>query len=139
MAAPSKLDSSLRVSKIYFTYDPIQAETAIKVSRQYLLKQLENKKVFLVKIDEIKEKNQDILVNQEILDFIIKSFKEVLMVDTVSKDSNFFFDLGGSSLDYFSLISLLNQHFNINITFEDEKNYHTPLDLALEVERLLSL
>ena len=135
----NELDSSLRVSKIYFTYDPIQAETAIKVSRQYLLKQLENKKVSLVKIDEIKEKNQDILVNQEILDFIIKSFKEVLMVDTVSKDSNFFFDLGGSSLDYFSLISLLNQHFNINITFEDEKNYHTPLDLALEVERLLSL
>ena len=135
----NELDSSLRVSKIYFTYDPIQAETAIKVSRQYLLKQLENKKVTLVKIDEIKEKNQDILVNQEILDFIIKSFKEVLMVDTVSKDSNFFFDLGGSSLDYFSLISLLNQHFNINITFEDEKNYHTPLDLALEVERLLSL
>jgi acyl carrier protein len=104
-----------------------------------LLKQLENKKVSLVKIDEIKEKNQDILVNQEILDFIIKSFKKVLMVDTVSKDSNFFFDLGGSSLDYFSLISLLNQHFNINITFENEKNYHTPLDLALEVERLLSL
>jgi acyl carrier protein len=135
----NKLDSSLRVSKIYFTYDPIQAETAIKVSRQYLLKQLENKKVSLVKIDEIKEKNQDILVNQEILDFIIKSFKEVLMVDTVSKDSNFFFDLGGTSLDYFSLISLLNQHFNINITFENEKNYHTPLDLALEVERLLSL
>ena len=135
----NELDSSLRVSKIYFTYDPIQAETAIKVSRQYLLKQLENKKVTLVKIDEIKEKNQDILVNQEILDFIIKSFKEVLMVDTVSKDSNFFFDLGGSSLDYFSLISLLNQHFNINITFENEKNYHTPLDLALEVERLLSL
>ena len=135
----NKLDSSLRVSKIYFTYDPIQAETAIKVSRQYLLKQLENKKVTLVKIDEIKEKNQECLVNQEILDFIIKSFKEVLMVDTVSKDSNFFFDLGGTSLDYFSLISLLNQHFNINITFLDEKNYHTPLDLALEVERLLSL
>ena len=135
----NKLDSSLRVSKIYFTYDPIQAETAIKVSRQYLLKQFENKKVTLVKIDEIQKKNPNVIVNQEILDFIIKSFKEVLMVDTVSKDSNFFFDLGGSSLDYFSLISLLNQKFNINITFENEKNYHTPLDLALEVERLLSL
>ena len=138
VASNNKLDSSLRVSQIYFTYDKIQADTAIKVSRQYLLKKLENKEVSLIKVDEIKE-NEDIKVNPLILNDVIEIFKEVLLKDEVKENSNFFFDLEGTSLDYFSLISQLNQKFNVEITFKEENNFHTPIDLAIEIERLLEL
>ena len=66
-------------------------------------------------------------------------FMNVLALDKVEENSNFFFDLNGSSLDYFSLISALNQKFNITITFNQEKNLHTPIDLSLEIERLINL
>ena len=138
VASNNKLDSSLRVSQIYFTYDKIQADTAIKVSRQYLLKKLENKEVSLIKVDEIKE-NEDIKVNPLILNDVIEIFKEVLLKNEVKENSNFFFDLEGTSLDYFSLISQLNQRFNVEITFKEENNFHTPIDLAIEIERLLEL
>ena len=135
----NKLDSSLRVEKIYFTYDKIQADTAIKVSRQYLLKKLKDNEVNLIKIDEIKENKEDINVNPLILKEVMDEFMNVLALDKVEENSNFFFDLNGSSLDYFSLISALNQKFNITITFNQEKNLHTPIDLSLEIERLINL
>lgn len=138
IASNNKLNSSLRVGDIYFTYDKIQADTAIKVSRQYLKMKLDKKEVTLFKIDELKA-NEKVEVNGEILKKVIEIFSSVLGVGDVKEDSNFFFDLNGSSLDYFSLVSKLNLEFDINITFDGEKNYHTPIDMALEIERLLSL
>lgn len=132
------LDSSLRIHQIYFTYNPIQAETAIKVSRQYLKAKLNKGEVILQKLDQIKEREED-EVNPEILAKVISSMKEVLGKDSIDKTANFFFDLEGTSLDYFSLISMLNDSFGITITFEKDKNYHTAMDLAKEIERILSI
>ena len=134
----NKLDSSLRVSQIFFTYDKIQADTAIKVSRQYLIKKIKDNSVSLIKIDDIKDKENK-NVNIEILNSVIESFKEVLQKEDIKEDSNFFFDLEGTSLDYFSLISNLNQKFDVEIRFNEEKNLHTPIDLSLEIERLINL
>ena len=133
-----KLDSSHYVSKIYFTYDEIQAKTAIKVSRQYLLKKLEAGEVKLFSLDEMKENVKE-EVNQDILAIVKEEMAKALGISEVKENQNFFFDLEGNSLDYFSLISTLNEKFNITITFEDNKNYYTAIELAKEIERQVSL
>ncbi len=132
-----KLDSSHYVSKIYFTYDEIQAKTAIKVSRQYLLKKLGKGEVKLFSIDEMKENVKED-VNLDILAIVKEEMAKSLGLNEVSDTANFFFDLEGNSLDYFSLISTLNDRFHISITFEDNKNYYTAIELAKEIERQVS-
>ena len=134
MDITNKLDSSYRVSKIYFTYDNIKSELAIKVSRQYLLKKIENKEVNLFSYTDMKE-NVLGSVNQDILNIVKEEMAKALGIESVEDNQNFFFDLNGNSLDYFSLISTLNDKFNITITFE-EKNYHTPIDLAKSIMEL---
>ena len=137
-----KLDLSMRVANIYFTYDQIQSETAIKVSRQYLLNKINKKEVNLYTIDELLEKknNDNNEYNQKILDIVINLFSEALYKDKeeINPNSDFFFDLGGSSLEYFELISKINDEFNINIQFENDK-LHSPLSFTKEIERMMSL
>ena len=135
----NELDSSMRVQTIYFTYDPIANENAIKVSRQYLKRLLDNNEVNLLNITDIcKENEEKAQVDEIILNKINDFFKEVLNISLAEDNSNFFFDLNGTSLDYFSLISMINTEFNVKITF-DGNVLHTPYALAVEVERLLNL
>ena len=129
LSISNKLDSSYRISKIFFTYDNIKSELAIKVSRQYLLKKIENKEVNLFSYNEMKENVLED-VNIDILNIVKEEMAKALGISfEIGDNQNFFFDLNGNSLDYFSLISALNDRFNITITFE-EKNYHTSLELA---------
>ena len=128
----SKLDLSLRPSKYYFTFDNLKAKTAIKVSRQYVLKNLNDGKIKLLSKD-------DININEiESDNPIINKIKELMSlslnknVSDISNNSNFFYDLGGSSLEYFDLISRINKEFNISLSFDDI--YETAKDLSHKVE-----
>ena len=136
-----KLDISMSVANIYLTYDAIQSENAIKVSRQYLLNKINNNEVKLHTISEILDlKSNESTVNQKILEIVRKLFADVLYKDLaeVLDSSDFFFDLGGSSLEYFELIAKINEEFNINIQFENDK-LHSPLSFTKEIERMMSL
>ena len=55
----------------------------------------------------------------------------------ISNNSNFFYDLGGTSLEYFDLISRINKEFNISLSFDDI--YETAKDLSHKVEASLWL
>ena len=131
----SKLDLSLRPSKYYFTFDNLKAKTAIKVSRQYVLKNLNDGKIKLLSKD-------DININEiESDNPIINKIKELMSISLnknlseVSNNSNFFYDLGGTSLEYFDLISRINKEFNISLSFDDI--YETSIDLSHKVEASL--
>ena len=131
----SKLDLSLRPSKYYFTFDNLKAKTAIKVSRQYVLKNLNDGKIKLLSKD-------DININEiESDNPIINKIKELMSISLnknlseISNNSNFFYDLGGTSLEYFDLISRINKEFNISLSFDDI--YETSIDLSHKVEASL--
>ena len=137
----NKLNISMRVSNIYLTFDPIQSETAIKVSRQYLINKINKDEVKLHTISEILDlKSNDSNINQKVLEIVRRLFSEVLYKELgeVLESSDFFFDLGGSSLEYFELISRINDEFNINIQFENDK-LHNPISFTKEIERMMSL
>ncbi len=135
----NKLDTSLRVSKIYFTYNSIKNPNAIKVSRQYLKSKINSNDVKLITFDDIKNEIKED-VDPKILIGIKECFRDSLNIelDNILDNSDFFFDLNGSSLDYFDLISRINDKFDIKLQFEND-SLHTPIQFEAEVKRVLSL
>ena len=135
----NKLDSSMRIAKIYFTYNSIKNPNAIKVSRQYLKSKINDNSVKLFTYDEIKvESNEE--VDPKILSKVKECISLCLNIDIkdINDTSDFFFDLNGSSLDYFDLVARLNDSFLIKLQFEND-NLHTPLQFSKEIMRVLSL
>jgi len=136
----NKLDNSLKPTKIYYTFDNLMSENAIKVSRKYLLDKIKEKEVTLLDYKDIKvEKDIELDVNKDILDKVIEIISKVLDKDVkeINIDSNFFFDLGGSSLDYYNLISMLTTEFKIEINLDSNSSNYTPRTLAKMIEELV--
>lgn len=46
-------------------------------------------------------------------------------IEDIALDADFFLDEGGTSLDYFALISKLQNDFNVNIVFSEDNPLHT--------------
>ena len=136
----NKLDNSFKPTKIYYTYDPIMSETAIKVSRKYLLNKIENKEVELLDFKDTKTVvDETVDVDKKILDKVIEIMASIVGKDTseITPDSNFFFDLGGSSLDYYNLISLITTEFNVEINLDNNSSFYTPKTIAKMLEELV--
>ena len=69
--------------------------------------------------------------NEEAEDEINKTVKKYFAValdksvEDIALDADFFLDEGGTSLDYFALISKLQSDFNVNLVATDENPLHT--------------
>lgn len=124
-----KMSRTFRVKSFYFTYSPIKAATAIKVSRAKLKKDINDKKVVISPFDEFTKKSMS--KQNELEKQIISLFAEILGIDVnkIQPDSHFINDLGGSSLDYFALLTLLGERFDIKVGEEETPRY-TAKDIA---------
>lgn len=116
------LPTSYQVKDIFFTYDPIQAEQAIKVSRAYVAKQIEAGEITLFKDLDFNTASSE-SDDSEIKAAIRQIFADVIMIPVtdIHDDDHFMFDLGGTSLDYFSALSEINEKFNMSIMFEEDQ------------------
>ena len=121
-------EKGYQIERVYYTFDNIANENAIKVSRKLLEKLIANNEV---KLEDFKsfstltnEKHDDL--NNEITNRLKKVFAEILGIDIkeISNDSDFFLDLGGTSLDYMALLLKIEQEFEIAISFE-KKSFST--------------
>ena len=136
----NKLDNSFKPTKIYYTFDTIMSETAIKVSRKYLIDKIEKKEVELLDYSNINVTVDETLdVDKEILDKVIEIMANILdkRIDEINPDANFFFDLGGSSLDYYNLISMITTEFKVEISLDNNSSFYTPKTLAKLLEELV--
>ena len=110
------------ISSIYYTIDPIANVNAIKVSRALLKRNIDSGFVRLMPFNNICSS----LDNEEIIDDVDKRviaiFAEVLgkEIKDIGINSHFIFDLGGTSLDYFTLLMKLKNEFNIDFNFENQ-------------------
>lgn len=114
-------EQGYQIDKIYYTFDDIASENAIKVSRKILDNLINAKKVNLVDFNNFSalvETKQD-QINDEISLRIKKVFSEVLGLDIseFNEESDFFLDLGGTSIEYMSLLMKLEQEFEVVISF----------------------
>ena len=121
-------EKGYQIDKVYYTFDNIANENAIKVSRKLLDRMLSNKEVELKDFSDfsalVETKKEEL--NDEITKRIKIVFSDVLNKDIseINEESDFFLDLGGTSLDYMSLLMKLEQEFDTHITF-DKKSYST--------------
>ena len=107
------------IEKVYFTYDAISAQNAIKVSRSLLHKWIKEGNIELIPYTQISEyKTLDI---SEIESGMCEDIREI-MANVLNKDINdigihdhFIFDLGGTSLDYLTLLMKLKENYDVDV------------------------
>ena len=117
-----------QIEKVYYSFDDIANKEAIKVSRRYLEKLINENKIQLedfANFTNLVESKKEEL-NNDITNRIKKVFSEILSKDIkeIGDESDFFLELGGTSLDYMSLLLRLEQEFETSITFK-EKSFST--------------
>lgn len=135
----STLDSATSVRKFYFTFDQLAPPTAIKVSRTQLKKKIASGEVTLTAFADMKAKAEESTGNSPLLKDVTKIIAEVLSInpDDITPDSHIFYDLGASSIQYFSIVIKLAEHFNVSQESDNEKYSYTPREICEYIERLL--
>lgn len=130
----AKLPLNYTISKYYFTYDDLMASTAIKVSRKYVEYHISNGDIKLISFDNLKVDTEEI--NSKLVNEIKEIMAEILgkNVSDINDNDNFFYDLGASSLDYFTLINELNNKYDINLEFDDNANMVNPVKISSIIE-----
>ncbi len=118
------------IEKVYVTYDPIAPASAVKVGRTILKKLIDHGKVELIPLHEIKSRESlstESIENNIILE-IVELISEILQKDQqeISLDSHFILDLGGTSLEYLTLLMKLNEIYHIDFDYISIGNLDTP-------------
>ena len=126
-----KLPGTYKIRKFFFTFDPICAETAIKVSRSYLKRGIADGSIRLVPFDDVLEgrvSGREGVDSADTLGLKLRSiFAEFTerAEEEIYIDDHFLYDLGGTSIDYFSLVMRINEELNMHIVFDKEGACHT--------------
>ncbi|MCF0143377.1 MAG: AMP-binding protein [Parasporobacterium sp.] len=138
-----KLPSTYFIKKIFYTFDPIRSEQAVKVSRPYLKRGLENGSIRLfegaaLQDGEVSGK-EAVKEDDETALRIRKVFAEFVEREegAITMDDHFIFDLGGTSLDYFSLVMQINEEFGVNMIFDKENACYTIRSFKEKLEKTL--
>ena len=137
-ACADKLPPAYRISRVMYTYDPLMTEDSIKVSRAYVRQKLESGEIKL--FDSIESASKDVgPIDDEIRGILRGIFARVLVKseDEILPDAHFMNELGGSSLDYFTLISEVDKRFDVRFDFEQDGFAYTLDDMAKRVEEML--
>lgn len=136
----SELPKDNLITKIYFTFDEIANANAIKVSRNLLIKNINEKKVNLLplnKFDKIKNKKYSEF-EKDVKKTVQDTMASILNIDKskIKDNSHFIFDLGGTSLNYLSLLVELEKIYDIKFVFT-EKSASTLEEFCLYISKFL--
>ncbi len=123
----SELNLSGQISSIFFTTSELMTATEFKINRTRILSDLSSGKLTPF---EIKHDSSNI-EGDEISSLIRNMFAVALSkpAEQIGYDSDFFLDEGGSSLDYFAMISQLQSEFDISFPSDSEKSMNTIREL----------
>ncbi len=133
---------SSRVKEFYITYDAITAQTAVKVSRKWLINAINDNKIKLIGFSNIKNE----IGNIEYDSFdsnspIAKKVREIIAeelgkkTEDIGDDLHLLSDLGVDSLQYFSIIAKIADTFNITNYSSTENYRYTVKDICKYLER----
>jgi len=125
----AKITYGQYVSDIFVTYEPIANPNAIKPSRSLLRKKIAQGDVILNDYRKLSggEKGENDWREDAAMSVIKQAFKTAADTDAeIQSNDDFFLDLGGDSLGYFSLICELESIFNIQFNLERNKSLRTP-------------
>ena len=126
------LPSGFKIRDFYFTNDPIMSPTAIKVSRQYLLRGIRSGDIKLVPMKGYVP-DPSITVSscdQEILSAVTGIIADVLEIarEDIKPDSDILLDLNATSLQFFAVIAEINKRYQV-----ETYSCNTPEALAIYI------
>lgn len=130
---------AIAVKNFYFTYDDLAPPTAIKVSRAQLIKKIDSGEVTLTAFNQFKlqkgAEGQQSALLRDVTAIIAKVLE--LEADSVTADAHIFHDLGATSIQYFSILAALAEHFSVS-DYENSDTYcYTPKEICEYLERKL--
>ena len=132
------LPSTMAVRQFYITRDELAPPTAVKVSRSQLLKKIADGEVWLTALSDAAAQTSEAFASALLQDVIAIIARELdLEPAQVGVDSHIFHDLGGSSIQYFSIITALSEKFGVSDYNKDDKFCYTPRDICQYLERYL--
>lgn len=131
------LPMSSRLTAFYLTRDPLQSEGAIKVSRSYVYAKLEKGDIRLLSFDDLFKKEE--VAAGEIEQIVTEIFAKNLSIDKdkIAPSSHFVYDLGGTSLSYYSIMVEINERFHIELTYDEDKPLFTVDEFASAIKEAL--
>ena len=114
------------VKHIALTTDELLSPTDFKVSRKKIAHKFNNNLFNLIDVKQADKYVSEVLSTVE--KKIIGCFAKVLEKNEadISMSSDFFVDLGGTSLDYFVLLDTVKSMFNIDLNRAKEERVSTP-------------
>jgi long-subunit acyl-CoA synthetase (AMP-forming) len=133
-----KLPLLSRIKRVYFTNDSIVAATAIKVSRKYLLREIENGNIKITPFEKCEIIESGEYENTALLKKVTEIIAKVIDedIEKIEPDTNLLVDLEISSIQYFSILSALAEEFSL-IANSDDKYCYTVREMCEYVERQL--
>ncbi len=130
------LPKTTAIKKFYFTTDDLCPPTAIKVGRAQLLKKIKNGEVKLTLFADMKataSSSDDSPLTNEVKNIVA----EILDIKSDDFDSNahIFYDLGATSIQYFSILTRLSEKFSISDYQKNDKYCYTVKDICEYLEK----
>ena len=142
-AANDKLPLTWQIKDFYFTFDTIRPGEAIKVSRTYLERGIEEGSIRLLAFDEVLEgragAKEAVPEDNETALRVRKIFAEITgkPEEEIYMDDHIIFDLGAASLDYFSVVMKVGAEFGIDFGFDKESAAYTIRAFCREIDKRL--
>lgn len=130
-----------RVREFFFTENEIAAKAAVKVSRQYVQRGLDNGTIKLISFSEILSRQPEVFDEKQELAVKIKEIIGRILNKTpedITADLHVVFDLGATSLDYFAIIGEINSTFDVNIKLDEENGCYTVRSFYEKIKKDLS-
>lgn len=127
------------VKNFYFTFDELAPPTAVKVSRAQLAKKIENGQVKLISFRQFRIEETAAGGESPLLRQVCQIIAKVLEKDRaeVTAESHIFYDLGATSIQYFSVLSALAEHFSISEYSSSDIYRYTPKEICEYIESKL--
>ena len=113
--------------------------SAIKVSRPQLIKRIEENQVTLIPFNQVTENQAEDGQQSALFLQVRKIIARVLELDesAVTGEAHIFHDLGATSIQYFSILSALAEHFSVS-NYESSDTYcYTAKEICEYLERKL--
>jgi len=139
-AINNTLPTASAIRKFYFTCDQLAPTTAVKVSRKQLIKKIKENTVKLTAFSDYKvaASNGDNPLSplyKEVAAIIAETLD--ISPQKIQPESHIFYDLGATSIQYFSILTQLSQRFTISDYDKNEKYRYTPKEICEYIERYL--
>lgn len=133
------LPMTMKIAKVLYTADEIP-ENLGKVKRASLKKLIESGQIATAELERVQADSLAEVYNEsvaQVIEGVRECFAQVLSKDLseIEDTAHFIYDLGGESMSYFTLFSLINSTYGTELKMEQSNPLFTPLDFAKEIAK----